>query len=74
MENAARKKIPAKKPLPVGNSGWGAHMLLLGAWSGAAVSASSCIRGMVYSRRGVKTWASRAALDGTGTGGEGADG
>lgn len=49
-------------------------MLLLGAWSGAAVSASSCIRGMVYSRRGVKTWASRAALDGTGTGGEGADG
>ena len=40
---------------------WVAHMLLLGAWTGAVVSASSCIRGMVYSRRGVKAWASHPA-------------
>lgn len=40
---------------------WVAHMLLLGAWTGAVVSASSCLRGTVYSRRGVKAWASHPA-------------
>lgn len=40
---------------------WVAHMLLLGAWTGAVVSASSCVRGAVYSRRGVKGWASHPA-------------